>query len=149
MQFSSALTIVIFNVFMCSIKYGFTLQDQFINVGRCFIKLFCWIKICFLFKNALLIKRYSFVPTKHYFLLTTNPLHLNFLLMSASYVWGDSKTRKGLLFTTTLIVLRNLTFIVIYILKENTQTIKSSKSWFYYYLFLQLHELYPYYIVLS
>lgn len=128
MQFSSALTIVIFNVFMCSIKYGFTLQDQFINVGRCFIKLFCWIKICFLFKNALLIKRYSFVPTKHYFLPTTNPLHLNFLLMSASYVWGDSKTRKGLLFTTTHIVLRNLTFIVIYILKENTRAIKSSKS---------------------
>lgn len=53
---------------------------QFINVGRCFIKLFCWIKICFLFKNALLIKRYSFVPTKHNFLPTTNPLHLNFLL---------------------------------------------------------------------
>lgn len=128
MQFSSALTIVIFNVFMCSIKYGFTLQDQFINVGRCFIKLFCWIKICFLFKNALLIKRYSFVPTKHYFLPTTIPLHLNFLLMSASYVWGDSKTRKGLLFTTTHIVLRNLTFIVIYILKENTRAIKSSKS---------------------
>lgn len=128
MQFSSALTIVIFNVFMCSIKYGFTLQDQFINVGRCFIKLFCWIKICFLFKNALLIKRYSFVPTKHYFLPTTNPLHLNFLLMSASYVWGDSKTRKGLLFTTTHIVLRNLTFIVIYILKENTRAKKSSKS---------------------
>lgn len=128
MQFSSALTIVIFNVFMCSIKYGFTLQYQFINVGRCFIKLFCWIKICFLFKNALLIKRYSFVPTKHYFLPTTNPLHLNFLLMSASYVWGDSKTRKGLLFTTTHIVLRNLTFIVIYILKENTRAIKSSKS---------------------
>lgn len=128
MQFSSALTIVIFNVFMCSIKYGFTLQDQFINVGRCFIQLFCWIKICFLFKNALLIKRYSFVPTKHYFLPTTNPLHLNFLLMSASYVWGDSKTRKGLLFTTTHIVLRNLTFIVIYILKENTRAIKSSKS---------------------
>lgn len=128
MQFSSALTIVIFNVFMCSIKYGFTLQDQFINVGRCFIKLFCWIKICFLFKNALLIKRYSFVPTKHYFLPTTNPLHLNFLLMSASYVWGDSKTRKGLLFTTTHIVLRNLTFIVIYILKENTRAIKSFKS---------------------
>lgn len=127
MQFSSALTIVIFNVFMCSIKYGFTLQDQFINVGRCFIKLFCWIKICFLFKNALLIKRYSFVPTKHYFLPTTNPLHLNFLLMSASYVWGDSKTRKGLLFTTTHIVLRNLAFIVIYILKENTRAIKSSK----------------------
>lgn len=124
----SALTIVIFNVFMCSIKYGFTLQDQFINVGRCFIKLFCWIKICFLFKNALLIKRYSFVPTKHYFLPTTNPLHLNFLLMSASYVWGDSKTRKGLLFTTTHIVLRNLTFIVIYILKENTRAKKSSKS---------------------
>lgn len=124
MQFSSALTIVIFNVFMCSIKYGFTLQDQFINVGRCFIKLFCWIKICFLFKNALLIKRYSFVPTKHYFLPTTNPLHLNFLLMSASYVWGDSKTRKGLLFTTTHIVLRNLTFIVIYILKENTRAKK-------------------------
>lgn len=88
---------------------------QFINVGRCFIKLFCWIKICFLFKNALLIKRYSYVPTKHYFLPTTNPLHLNFLLMSASYIWSDSKTRKGLLFTTTLIVLRNLTFIVIYI----------------------------------
>lgn len=149
MQFSSALTIVIFNVFMCSIKYGFTLQDQFINVGRCFIKLFCWIKICFLFKNALLIKRYSFVPTKHNFLPTTNPLHLNFLLMSASYIWSDSKTRKGLLFTTTLIVLRNLTFIVINILKENTQTIKSSKSSFYYYLFLQLHELYLYYIVLS
>lgn len=128
MQFSSALTIVIFNVFMCSIKYGFTLQDQFINVGRCFIKLFCWIKICFLFKNALLIKRYSFVPTKHYFLPTTNPLHLNFLLMSASYIWGDWKTRKGLLFTTTHIVLRNLTFIVIYILKENTRAKKSSKS---------------------
>lgn len=53
---------------------------QFINVGRCFIKLFCWIKICFLFKNALLIKRYSYVPTKHIFLPTTNPLHLNFLL---------------------------------------------------------------------
>lgn len=124
----SALTIVIFNVFMCSIKYGFTLQDQFINVGRCFIKLFCWIRICFLFKNALLIKRYSYVPTKHNFLPTTNPLHLNFLLMSASYIWSDSKTRKGLLFTTTLIVLRNLTFIVIYILKENTRAIKSSKS---------------------
>lgn len=122
---------------------------QFINVERCFIKLFCWIKICFLFKNALLIKRYSYVPTKHNFLPTTNPLHLNFLLMSASYIWSDSKTRRGLLFTTTLIVLRNLTFIVIYILKENTRTIKRSKSQFYYYLFLQLHELYQYHIVLS
>lgn len=147
MQFSSALTIVIFNVFMCSIKYGFRLQD-----GSSFM-LDDVLLFIFFYKNIFSflkrINRYSYVPTKHYFLPTTNPLHLNFLLMSASYIWSDSKTRKGLLFTTTLIVLRNLTFIVIYILKENTQTIKSSKSWFYYYLFLQLHELYLYYIVLS
>lgn len=122
---------------------------QFINVGRCFIKLFCWIKICFLFKNALLIKRYSYVPTKHNFLPTTNPLHLNFLLMSASYIWSDSKTRKGLLFTTTLIVLRNLTFIVIYILKRTHEQLRDLNLNFNIYLFLQLHELYQYHIVLS
>lgn len=73
---------------------------QFIYVGWCFIIFFY--KNIFSFLKR--INRYSYVPTKHYFLPTTIPLHLNFLLMSASYIWSDSRTRKGLLFTTTLIV---------------------------------------------
>lgn len=95
MQFSSALTIVIFNVFMCSIKYGFTLQDQFINVGRCFIKLFCWIKICFLFKNALLIKRYSFVPTKHYFFTNDQPFAFEFSTDECKLYLKRLEDKKG------------------------------------------------------
>lgn len=51
---------------------------QFIYVGWCFII------IIFFYKNILSflkrINRYSYVPTKHYFLPTTIPLHLNFLI---------------------------------------------------------------------
>lgn len=102
MQFSSALTIVIFNVFMCSIKYGFRLQDGSSFMLDDVLLFIFFYKIIFSFLKR--INRYSYVPTKHYFLPTTIPLHLNFLLMSASYIWSDSRTRKGLLFTTTLIV---------------------------------------------